>query len=125
MQRLAAGMLRDTATQNLIADSGAHYAARNRAFVALLAERGVHAQGDDGLNVWVDVQGDTAEAARRLALRGWLARSGAEFALDPDGSTGDSHLRLTVHDLDEADTQRLVEDLATAIAGVRATGEGA
>ncbi len=61
MQRLAAGMLCDAATQSLIADAGTHYAARNRAFVAQLAARGVHAQGDDGLNVWVDVQGDTAE----------------------------------------------------------------
>lgn len=122
MQRLAAGMLRDADTQRLIADAGAHYAARNRAFVTLLAERGVRAQSDDGLNVWIDVRGDTADAARRLALRGWLVRSGAEFALDPDGSTGGSHLRLTVHDLDEADAQRLVDDLATAVPGTPGTG---
>jgi DNA-binding transcriptional MocR family regulator len=117
MQRLAAAMLRDTTTQSLISRAGAHYAARNRAFVALLTERGVHAQGDDGLNVWVDVEGDAAEAARRLALRGWLVRSGAEFALEPAAAARTSHLRLTVHDLGDADAQRLADDLREAIVG--------
>lgn len=115
MQRLAAGMLRDAGTQELIAAAGAHYAARNDHFVSMLEARGFLAQSAGGLNVWVDVRDDAVEVARRLAPRGWLVRSGAEFALEPGSSPGATHLRLTVHDLDDADMGRLVDDLSVAV----------
>lgn len=125
MQRLAAGMLRDDSTQQLIAAAGEHYARRNSLFVSMLTERGLQAQSDGGLNVWVDVRSDAAEIGRRLAPRGWLVRSGAEFALDPASSPGSTHLRLTVHDLDDADLQRLVDDLVAAAGGTRPYGVAA
>ncbi|PRB14176.1 aminotransferase class I/II-fold pyridoxal phosphate-dependent enzyme [Microbacterium sp. MYb62] len=115
MQRLAAAMLRDEGTQRLIAEAGEHYARRNSLFVSMLVTHGLQVQSDDGLNVWVDVRHDATEVSRRLALRGWLARPGAEFALDPATSPGSRHLRLTVHDLDDADLRRLVDDLVAAV----------
>lgn len=116
MQRLAATMLRDDETRELIIEAGAHYAGRNRLFVSMLAEQGMHAQADSGLNVWVDVRDDATEISRRLASRGWLVRPGSEFALDPGSSQGSTQLRLTVHTLDDAEMQRLVDDLV-AVAG--------
>jgi DNA-binding transcriptional MocR family regulator len=51
--------------------------------------------------------------------RGWLARPGDEFVLaDPDAS---HYVRLTVHDLSDADAERLASDLAAAIAAVTTT----
>ena len=44
--------------------------------------------------------------------RGWLARVGDEFMLA--GAAASRHLRLTVHDLDDADAERLVTDLVAA-----------
>ena len=115
MQRLAAGMLRDEGTQRLITEAGAHYAARNSLFVSMLEAEGLPAQSDGGLNVWVDVRDDAIDISRRLAPRGWLVRPGSEFALDPATSPGSTHLRLTVHDLDDADLRRLVDDLVAVV----------
>jgi DNA-binding transcriptional MocR family regulator len=122
MQRLAAAMLRDEGTRTRIAEAGEHYVRRNRAFLSLLGVRGVPAQSDGGLNVWTDVRHDAAEVGRRLATRGWLARSGDEFALEPGSSAGSTRLRLTVHDLDDADQRRLADDLAAAVREARSAG---
>ena len=43
----------------------------------------------------------------------WLARPGDEFALGRDDLEG--HLRLTVHELDDAEQERLAADLAAAV----------
>lgn len=125
MQRLAAGMLRDEDTQRLIAEAGEHYARRNALFVSALLEKGFSAQADSGLNVWVDVREDAAEIGRRLASRGWLVRPGSEFALDPGDAQGSTHLRLTVHALDDAEMQRLVDDLVAVAGAPRPSGAGA
>ncbi|MEA1263109.1 aminotransferase class I/II-fold pyridoxal phosphate-dependent enzyme [Microbacterium sp. STF-2] len=122
MQRLAATMLRDDETRELIIEAGAHYAGRNRLFVSMLVEQGMHAQADSGLNVWVDVRDDATEISRRLASRGWLVRPGSEFALDPGSSQGSTQLRLTVHTLDDAEMQRLVDDLVGVAGGSSAAG---
>lgn len=122
MQRLAATMLRDDETREFIIEAGAHYAGRNRLFVSMLVEQGMHAQADSGLNVWVDVRDDATEISRRLASRGWLVRPGSEFALDPGSSQGSTQLRLTVHTLDDAEMQRLVDDLVGVAGGSSAAG---
>ena len=123
MQQLAAAMLRDEEVHRLIATAGARYVARNRSFVALLAARGVEASGASGLNVWVDVRDDAGVVADRLARRGWLVRPGSEFALE-DESAGGRHVRVAVHDLDDAELRRLADDVAAA-AGPASTEEGA
>jgi hypothetical protein len=52
--------------------------------------------------------------------RGWLARTGDEFVLG-DRPAPSHHLRLTVHDLTEDETGRLLDDLAE-VAGGRRSG---
>ncbi|SEM24024.1 aminotransferase class I/II-fold pyridoxal phosphate-dependent enzyme [Nonomuraea pusilla] len=122
LQRLAHGLLTDPEARERIARAREHYRSRNASFVAVLAQRGIAAQAADGLNVWVDVNADARSVAEQLMRRGWLARTGDEFALNRDGPSA-RHLRLTVHDLDETATQNLADDLAAAIAALpRLTG---
>ena len=53
------------------------------------------------------------EVSERLMRRGWLARTGDEFSL---GSVPtDRRLRLTVHDLDDPEAERLAADIAAAV----------
>ncbi|PZU46159.1 MAG: transcriptional regulator PtsJ [Microbacterium sp.] len=122
LQRLAVAMLSDESVIAAIRDAGAHYAAQNAAFSARLADAGIHTSRGDGLSVWVELPVPARRVAEQLMRRGWLARVGDEFALDDPGAL--RHLRLTAHDLSDADAARLVTDLAAAISDARSTPEG-
>ncbi len=116
LQRAAHALLADAATRAAIERAGAHYAARNEAFATRLAGHGVAVATGDGVNLWVGLPALAREVGERLEARGWLVRTGDEFRLD--AAAGPSHhLRLTVHDLDEADAEALAADLAGALAG--------
>lgn len=117
LQRLTHALVTDAATIGAIESAGAHYAARNRAFVDLLAARGLPAEAGDGLNLWIPLPVAARAVSEQLMRRGWLARPGDEFALDGDGPS--HRLRLTVHDLDAAAAEQLADDL---VAAVRASG---
>ena len=94
-----------------------HYAQRNAAFVAALAERGLPVALGDGLNLWVPLPAPAARVREDLMRRGWLVRDGDHFFLSPDAA-GD-YLRLTVHQLDDAAADALADDLAAAVAALR------
>ena len=117
LQRLAVAMLTDDGVMAQIGAAGAHYAERNAAFVEQLNAAGVPARTGDGLSLWVDVAAPARLVAEQLMRRGWLARVGDEFVLA--GAAPSHHLRLTVHDLDDADAARLVADLTAAAAAAR------
>lgn len=113
LQRLAHAQLSDAGVRRRIAHAAAHYAARNSAFVSALAERGIVTHSSDGLSLWVRLPVEARTAAERLMRRGWLVRTGDEFHIDAASPPSD-HLRLTVHDLSDADTARLLADLESA-----------
>ncbi|KRC51227.1 transcriptional regulator [Leifsonia sp. Root227] len=113
LQRLVLSQLTDETVLGEIADAGRHYAERNAAFAARLREHGLHASAADGLNVWVESPIEAKVVAERLMRRGWLARTGDEFLLT-ERAAPSHHLRLTVHDLTEDETARLIDDLADA-----------
>lgn len=113
LQRLAHQLLSDPAAIARIAQAREQYRRRNAAFVAALADRGIAAVADDGLNVWVDVEVEARSVSELLMRRGWLVRTGSEFALTSDPSSA-RHLRFTIHDLDAAATGDLVNDLVRA-----------
>lgn len=117
LQRLTHSLVTDAAAMAVVERAGEHYAARNSAFVELLAARGLPAEAGDGLNLWIPLPVPARAVSEQLMRRGWLARPGDEFALTADGPS--RRLRLTVHDLDATDAERLADDLAAA---VRATG---
>lgn len=114
LQRLTLALVTDPAVAEGITRAGAHYADRNRAFAELLTVHGVPTTAGDGLNLWVPLPVPAREVSERLMRRGWLARTGDEFSL---GTVPASHrLRLTVHDLGDAEADRLAADIAAAVA---------
>jgi DNA-binding transcriptional MocR family regulator len=117
LQRLTLALVTDPAVAARIADAGAHYAARNDAFAERLTALGVPAEAGDGLNLWVALPVPARDVSEQLMRRGWLVRTGDEFVLAD--APASRRLRLTVHDLGDADADRLAADVAAA---VRAAG---
>ncbi|MFD5214894.1 aminotransferase class I/II-fold pyridoxal phosphate-dependent enzyme [Microbacterium sp. NPDC058345] len=113
LQRLAHAQLTDPGARAQIERAAAHYAQRNAAFASELTARGIDTVSSDGLSLWVRLDVPARVAAERLMRRGWLARTGDEFRLD-DTSAASPHLRLTVHDLSDADATRLLADLTAS-----------
>jgi DNA-binding transcriptional MocR family regulator len=113
LQRLVLAQLTDDAVLREVEDAGRHYAERNAAFAALLTARGLPAEATDGLNLWLALPVEARIVAERLMRRGWLARTGDEFLLGAHPAPS-HHLRLTVHDLTEEETGRLVDDVLEA-----------
>lgn len=112
LQRLALAQLTDPAARATIDRAAAHYAERNARVAGLLREAGLEATARDGLNLWVDAGAPARAVSAQLMRRGWLARTGDEFSLRADEPS--THLRLTVHDLDDADAQAFARDLSAA-----------
>jgi DNA-binding transcriptional MocR family regulator len=114
LQRLAFGLLNDPKVQQAILHARDHYALSNATFVTELAERGVQASAQDGLNVWVDTAASGEAVNQHLMRRGWLVRVGEDFALANQDRV-QQYLRLTVHTLDAAARHQLLDDLVDAI----------
>ncbi len=113
LQRLTLAQLTDEAVVARIEAAAAHYAARNAAFAEQLSAHGIPASAGDGLNLWVDLPAPAHLVTDRLMRRGWLVRTGDDFALDEHAAPS-AHLRLTVHDLSDADAAALIADLVSA-----------
>ena len=113
LQRLVLALVRDAEVMAGVEQAAAHYAERNRAFARLLTGGGLACEARDGLSLWVEVPVPARAVAEQLMRRGWLARPGDEFVLaDPAAARC---LRLTVHDLDDAEAARLSADLISAV----------
>lgn len=119
LQRLALELLTDERASATVAEAAAHYARRNAAAAAALTASGTPVSAGDGLSLWVPLPVAARAVAEQLMRRGWLARPGDEFVLSDDDAA--RHLRLTVHDLSDADIARLASDLADAIDAAAAT----
>jgi DNA-binding transcriptional MocR family regulator len=113
LQRLTHAQLTEPGATATIASAAAHYAERNTAFAARLRAEGFAVAASDGLSLWVALPRPARFVAERLMRRGWLARTGDEFALG-DRAEPSRHLRLTIHDLSEADAETFVTDLVAA-----------
>jgi DNA-binding transcriptional MocR family regulator len=117
LQRLVHALVSDTATASAIESAGVHYAERNAAFAERLAAHGLAAEAGDGLNLWVALPAPARSVSEQLMRRGWLARTGDEFVLAV--GTPSRRLRLTVHDLDDDDAEKLAADLAASVRAAR------
>ncbi|MGP5673640.1 aminotransferase class I/II-fold pyridoxal phosphate-dependent enzyme [Brachybacterium alimentarium] len=113
LQRITHAVMAAPESLELIHRAGAHYAERNAAFAARLTALGLPVEAGDGMSLWVPVPVPAREVADRLMRRGWLVRTGNEFRLVATGAPS-HHLRLTVHDLSEADARSLAADVAGA-----------
>jgi DNA-binding transcriptional MocR family regulator len=108
LQQVAAELLRAGATRRLLARAGRVYSERRAALVAALAGKGIEAQGDSGLGVWVPLE-EEAAAARELLAQGWAVGPGERFRFR--SAPG---LRITTATLEPGEA----EALAAAIAGL-------
>lgn len=120
LQRLTHALMTDPDVLGRVEAAGAHYAERNAAFARMLRARGLEVADGDGLNVWVGLPVAARDVTALLMRRGWLARGGEEFQLAGDDAR--RRLRLTVHDLDDRDLERLADDLAAAVDTVAGAG---
>jgi DNA-binding transcriptional MocR family regulator len=117
LQRLTLALVSDPGVTAAIEAAGAHYAERNDAFARRLTAHGIPAHAGDGLNLWVALPVAARAVSEQLMRRGWLARTGDEFALGDESPA--RRLRLTVHDLDDAEAEQLAADVAAAVNAVR------
>jgi DNA-binding transcriptional MocR family regulator len=106
LQRTVAALWSDPRTDALVARARQAYAARRRALVAALAERGIPARGRTGLNVWVPVR-EEAVAVEALLAGGWAVRAGERFRL----RTGPG-IRVTIATLQPDEAPALADAIA-------------
>ncbi|MCC2032139.1 aminotransferase class I/II-fold pyridoxal phosphate-dependent enzyme [Microbacterium allomyrinae] len=118
LQRLTHSLVTDPEVMAAIEAAAGHYAARNAAFAERLTSHGLATEASDGLNLWVRLPVAARAVSEQLMRRGWLARTGDEFVLGAV-PVASQRLRLTVHDLDDADTEQLAADIAAAVRAVR------
>jgi DNA-binding transcriptional MocR family regulator len=123
LQRLVHALATDPKVAASIRTAGEHYAARNALFAGLLTDAGLPTVAGDGLNVWVPLGAPARTVSEQLMRRGWLARPGDEFALGD--RVPSRHLRLTVHELDDADLRKLAGDLAASARAARGSSRAA
>jgi DNA-binding transcriptional MocR family regulator len=106
LQQIAAVMLGDDATSELLAEAQRVYADRRAALVSALAARGIEATGDTGLGVWMALT-DEAAAVRELLAQGWAVSPGERFRFN--SAPG---IRVTTADLEVAEAERLADAIA-------------
>ncbi|GAA3021449.1 aminotransferase class I/II-fold pyridoxal phosphate-dependent enzyme [Microbacterium dextranolyticum] len=113
LQRLTLALLTDPGAAQTIRAAATHYAERNAAAAAAFTRHGVPTSAGDGLSLWVPLPVPARAVTEHLMRRGWLARPGDEFVLADTSAA--RRLRLTVHDLADAELERLATDLAAAV----------
>lgn len=122
LQRLGLELLTDAHARTAVAAAANHYATRNEVAAAAFTAAGVPTPARDGLSLWVPLPAPARAVSEQLMRRGWLARPGDEFVLSDPAAA--HHLRLTVHDLTDAELQRLASDLADAVRAATLTKAG-
>ncbi len=119
LQRLVLELWTDPAVGALIERAAAAYGDRRQRLIEALAHRGIAAEGDSGLNVWIGVP-EEAAVMGALAQRGWVVAPGARYRLR---STLPA-IRITTASLEAPDSDRLAEDIAAVLAPARARRTG-
>jgi DNA-binding transcriptional MocR family regulator len=109
LQQIAALLLAEEATAQLLASAERVYGERRRALVAALLTRGIQAAGDSGLGVWVPLV-EEAAAVSELLVRGWAVSPGERYRIR--SAPG---IRITTAGLEPDEA----EELAGAFAALR------
>jgi DNA-binding transcriptional MocR family regulator len=112
LQRTAAHLLADPASEQLQATARAAYNARRVALLGALAARGIAAHGASGLATWVPVA-DEATVCLRLRDEGILVNPGARYRLRSAPA-----IRIVTANLAERDAPDVAAAIARATAGV-------
>jgi DNA-binding transcriptional MocR family regulator len=119
LQQLVLSLWTDAAVQAQIRAASSTYDARRRRLLRCLADRGVHASGASGLNVWIEVDDETGVVGA-LLQRGWVVAAGAPYRLAGAAPA----IRVTIAALSESEAPKLAADLGDILAAVRAGRSG-
>lgn len=109
LQRLVLALWRDPAVDDLVGRAAQSYELRRDGLVAALAERGRHAHGRSGINVWLPVPDETS-AVTALRDAGWVVAPGALYRIAAPPA-----VRVTVSSLAVEDLTPLAAALARAV----------
>ena len=108
LQRLLLQLWQDSQVTALVAAAAADYTRRRDALRSALAEHGLTASGDTGINVWVRVSDET-RAVGLLRDQGYAVAPGSLFRINtPPG------IRITVSSLDDSEISALAAAVALA-----------
>jgi DNA-binding transcriptional MocR family regulator len=119
LQQLVVRLWSDPAVASLVSRAADSYLRRNAAVRAALAERGLAATGETGINVWLPVPDETAAVAR-LRDAGYAVAPGALFrTATPPG------IRITVSQLSTRDIEPLADAVAAAVSTPAVRGTSA
>jgi DNA-binding transcriptional MocR family regulator len=118
LQQVAALLLRDETTVELLGRAEETYAERRRVLVSALAAREIDAAGDSGLGVWVPLV-DEAAAVRELLDQGWAVSPGERYRFR--SAPG---IRITTADLEPDEAERLADAIAALTGAPAATYAG-
>jgi DNA-binding transcriptional MocR family regulator len=111
LQQTAANVWASAATRKLLARTERTYAERRAALVAALAARGIAAQGDSGLGVWVPVR-EEVPVVQLLLDRGWAVSPGERFRFAAPPA-----LRITTTELRPTEANQLAALIAEIARG--------
>jgi DNA-binding transcriptional MocR family regulator len=118
LQQTAANLWERRATRTLLTRARGLYAERRAALVDALADRGIAAQGDSGLGVWVPVH-EELPVVQHLLEAGWAVGPGERFRFEtPPG------IRITTTDLLPDEARRLADAIVEGIEGSGGTYAG-
>jgi DNA-binding transcriptional MocR family regulator len=110
IQHLLLTLLRDPATDELVAHAAAVYNDRRLAVCRGLGDHGIEVRSSAGLNLWVPVINEQ-RAVLALALAGIGVAPGAPFSVD--NSAPPNHLRISLGNA-RSDLDHVVDAIATA-----------
>jgi len=118
LQQAAAELWSSASTKKLLAQATRVYAERRQALVDALAERGIQAQGNSGLGIWVPVD-EEAPMVQQLLDHGWAVSPGERFRFrTPPG------IRVTTAALEPAEARELATAIDEVVNGTTATYAG-
>jgi len=106
LQHLVVRLWADRSVHRLVEKASRSYERRRTALLRALRDRGVHAFGRSGLNVWVPVVREV-DTVQGLLQAGWAVAAGEGFRLESQPG-----IRITTSTLHPEESERLAEDLA-------------
>lgn len=109
LQDVVVALWSDPRIHHLLEHAATAYTQRRLALLDALRERGIAANGQSGLNVWIPVAEELGPA-RRLLDRGWAVSAGQRFRLSSAPA-----LRITTATLTPEEAVRFSEDLVVAL----------
>jgi DNA-binding transcriptional MocR family regulator len=106
LQHVVVRLWRERSVHRLVEKAARTYERRRTALLHALRDRGVHAFGRSGLNVWVPVTREV-DTVQGLLQAGWAVAAGEGFRLESGPG-----IRITTSTLRRTESERLADDLS-------------